>query len=109
MSIPSALGQMGQEMPAKSWSKLSLKGKGLQNKDCCLPSSSTRIKSLATAVADLQDTLKGIQNKGKDEALCALGKWAELAFSELDIFRRNFLRTWILASFYTYKSTKTIN
>ena len=40
--------------------------------------SSTRIKSPAIAVADLQSTLKGIQGEDKDEALCAQGKLAKL-------------------------------
>ena len=34
---------------------------------------------IATAVTDLQYTLKGIQGKGQDEAFCALGKLEELA------------------------------
>ena len=40
-----------------------------------LPSSSSKIRSLATAVADLEYTLKGIQGKDQDEALCVLKKW----------------------------------
>ena len=40
--------------------------------------SSTRIKSLASAVTDLQSTLKGIQGEDKDEALCAPGKLVKL-------------------------------
>ena len=78
-------------MPPKPWSKLRPKGRGLLHKECCPPSSSTRIKSSATTVADLQDTLKGIQGEDQGEALCALGKLAELALRELDIFRRKFL------------------
>ena len=46
---------------------------------CCIPYSFTRIKSLATAVADLQCTMKGIQDQEQDEALCALGKQAKQA------------------------------
>ena len=43
---------------------------------------------LATAVADLQYTLKGIQGEDQDEVLCALGKLAELAIRQLNLFRR---------------------
>lgn len=47
----------------------------MQTKECSSPSSSTRIESLATIVADLQYTLKEIQGKDLDEALSsALGK-----------------------------------
>ena len=35
---------------------------------------STRIKSLATAATDLQDTLKGIQDKEQDKAPLSFGK-----------------------------------
>lgn len=41
-------------------------------KECCLPFSSTRIKSLTTTVADIQHTLKEIQGGDQDKALCAL-------------------------------------
>ena len=50
-------------------------------KQCCLPSSSTRIKLLATAVADLQSTLKGIQDEKQGEALSALEKQAKQVLS----------------------------
>ena len=41
-----------------------------------LISSSTRIKSLATAAINLQRTLKGIRDAKQDEAFCALDKQA---------------------------------
>ena len=40
----------------------------------CLLPASTRKKSLAAAFADLQHILKGVQGRGQEEALCALGK-----------------------------------
>ena len=46
---------------------------------CHSPSGSTRIESLATAVADLH-TLKGVQRRDRKKALCALRKPAKLAF-----------------------------
>ena len=60
----------------------------MYNKERCQPSSSIRTKLLATAVADLQYTLKGIQGEDQDEVLCALGKLAELAIRQLNLFRR---------------------
>ena len=46
-----------------------------KEKACCPPSSSTRIKSLATATIEQQKyTLKETQGKDEDEALLALGK-----------------------------------
>ena len=42
------------------------------NKECCPPSVSTRIKSLATPVIDQQCILKGIQDEKQDAALYAL-------------------------------------
>ena len=50
--------------------------------ECHSPSSSTRIKSLAAAVTDLQHTLKGV-DRGQDEAVCALGELAEQAFRKI--------------------------
>lgn len=44
----------------------------LYNKECCSPSVSTRIKSLATPVIDQQCILKGIQDEKQDAALYAL-------------------------------------
>ena len=40
------------------------------------------------ADSDLKYTLKGIQGEDQDEALCALGKLAELALRQLNLFRR---------------------
>ena len=51
-------------------------------------SSSTGIQSLTTAIADFQSTLK-VQDRGQDEALCALGELAEQAL-RTDIFRGKF-------------------
>ena len=83
MSILNAVGQIGHEMPPEHWLKLQPKGKGLQNKKSCPLSSSMRIKSLATVVADLQYTLKGIQGKDQDEVLGALRKMTELTLREI--------------------------
>ena len=77
-------------MPPKPWSKLRPKGRGLSNKECCPPSSSIRTKSSPTADDDPQDTLKNVLSEDQDEALCALGKLAEPALRQLDIFRGNF-------------------
>ena len=58
---------------------------------CCPPSSSTRIKSLATAIIDQQTyALKGTQSKDEDEALLALGKQEKQALGSQKYFRRNF-------------------
>ena len=46
----------------------------LPTKNCYLPSTSARMRSLATAVTNLQHTLKGVQGEINHEALCALGK-----------------------------------
>ena len=44
----------------------------LPTKECHLPSGSTRIESLTTAVADLQHTLKRIQGAAQEwGALCS--------------------------------------
>ena len=83
-----------------NWSKMlskpcwKLRGnwKGLCNKECCPPPSSTSIKSLVTAVTDLQSTLKGIQGEDNHVALSALGKLAEPALRYLCIFRRIFYK-----------------
>ena len=88
MYIPSTLGQIDHEIPLKPSLKLILKGRGLSSKECCPSFSSLRIKPLATAVPALRYTLKGIQGKDYDEALCTLGKLAELALRELEISRR---------------------
>ena len=80
MSIPSTVGQIDHEMPPKPWSTLRLKGKALQTKECCPPSSCTRVRSLATAVSDLRYTLKITQGEDQDDALCTLGKLAEETF-----------------------------
>lgn len=58
MRILSTIGQTGHKIPPKAWSKLRPKGKGLWNRECCSPSSSTRIKSSATAVAEQQHRAK---------------------------------------------------
>ena len=62
-----------------------------KEKACCPPSSSTRIKSLATVVTDLQYILKGIQREGQDEALFALGKPAELTHQMVMYFKEKIL------------------
>ena len=56
------------------------------------PPSSTRIKSLATAITDLESTLEGIHGKDHDKAICALGKLAEPVLRYLDISSRNFYK-----------------
>lgn len=67
-------------------------------------------QSSATAVPDLQYTLKGIQDKDQDEVLCALRKLAELALRELEIFRRKIFMNLDSDIFlYLEKSTKIIN
>ena len=42
-----------------------------------LPSASTRIKSCATAAADLQHSLKEFRVESRNKALCALGNWQD--------------------------------
>lgn len=79
-------------MLSKPCWKLRGNWKGLCNKECCPPPSSTSIKSLVTPVTDLQSTLKGIQGEDHDVALCALGKLAEPALRYLCIFRRIFYK-----------------
>ena len=49
----------------------------------CLPSTSTRIKSWATAAADLQQPLKKFRVESRSEALCASGKLTEQVFREV--------------------------
>ena len=85
MRILSTIGQTGHKIPPKAWSKLRPKGKGLWNRECCSPSSSTRIKSSATAVAEQQHRAK-IRMRHS----CALGKPAELVLKGSDIFRKKF-------------------
>ena len=58
----------------------------LLTKECHLPSGSTGIKSLATAVADLQHALKRLQDTVRNEALYALGKLTEKAFRIVRFF-----------------------
>ena len=53
-----------------------------------LPSASIRIKSWATAAADLHHPLKEFRVEVRSEALCALGKLAKQVFRELDNFMR---------------------
>ena len=77
MGIHSALGQMSPERPPKPRLRSKSKGNGLQTKECCPPSSSRRMTSLAAAVADLHCTLKGSQDEGQDEAPWVLGELAE--------------------------------
>ena len=45
-----------------------------------MPSISKRIKSGATAAADLQQPRKGVQGGEQNEALCVLGKLAGQVF-----------------------------
>ena len=51
-----------------------------------LSSGSTRIECLGTAAADLQHTLKGVQGRGQNEALCSLGETGRTGL-QVDIFR----------------------
>lgn len=56
------------------------------------------MKSLATADADLQPTLKGVQGGNQEKGYCTLGKLTEQAFRQLDSFRfyeSNFLHLFI--------------
>lgn len=78
MSIPTNLGKLVNDV-SENLVEIKMELEGLCNKECCLPSSSTRKQSSATAVTDLQSTLKGIEGKDQDKALCALGKLEELA------------------------------
>ena len=87
MSTPKARGQHSQNSP-KSRFKLRWKWRGWCDKKRCLPHSSISTKSLATAVPDLQSTLKGSHGKGQDQVVCALGKLAELTLGYLDNLRR---------------------
>ena len=57
----------------------------MYNKERCRPSSSIRIKSLITAVADQQYSLKGIPGKDQDKA-----KLTAPLLRQTDIFKRNF-------------------
>ena len=62
-----------------------------EEKACCTPSSSTRIKSLATETIDQQKyTLKETQGKDDDEALLALGKQEKTGSWQLEIFQEIF-------------------
>ena len=54
------------------------------------PPSSTRIKSLTTAVLDLKSILEGIQSEDQPEALSILRKLTEPALRYVDISRKNF-------------------
>ena len=72
MSIPSAMLQTDHKALPKAESKLRSKKTQLQNKQYCMPSSSTRIKSLATVIPDLQCSQKEIQGEDQLETLCAL-------------------------------------
>ena len=58
-------------------------------KNCCLPSASTRMKPLATAVADPQHTPKGVQ--GRDQnwgTLCSGKNWQNRTSDSWVFFRR---------------------
>ena len=57
----------------------------------CLLPGSTREKSLAAAFADLQHTLKGVQGRDEEEALCALGKTGRLGLHTVRYFQEKIL------------------
>ena len=64
----------------------------MEAKNCHLPSASTRIRSLVTAVADLQHLLKGVQCEIRREALCAVGNTGRTG-PEIDTLRRKDFKT----------------
>jgi len=59
------------------------------NKNGCWPPSSTRTES-ATAVADLQQSPKGIQDGAQKGGTLSSGKTGRISFRLLDIFKRKF-------------------
>ena len=60
----------------------------LTTKNCHFPFASTRMKSVATVVSDLQNTLKGVHGGGQEWGTLLWEKLAEQVFRWLDIFRR---------------------
>ena len=107
MSTPKARGQHGQNSP-KSWLKLRWKWRGWCDQKRCPPHSSISTKSLATAVPDLQSTLKGSHGKGQDQVLCDVGKLAELTLGYLDNLRRLSMNP-VPCIFPYLESTRNIN
>ena len=72
-----------------------------------LPSSSARMKSLATAVADLQHTLKGVQRGGQERCtLCSRKKLAKQDFRQ--IFLRSFYEPCFLHPLTSRKAIKSL-
>ena len=67
------------------------KGSSLQQsrpaKECHLPPGFPRTKSLATAITNLQNALKGIQGGGQEWCTLCSGKTGRTSF-QIDIFRR---------------------
>lgn len=63
---------------------------GCVEKTCRPPPASTRTRSPATVVAALPQPWKELRAETGDEAVCALGKLAGLAFKQFGIFKRRF-------------------
>lgn len=66
-----------------------------------------RVKSRAPAVGDLEDTLKGVQGRSRNEAIYALGKLAERDSSQ-DTFRRKFYEPNFSHLFILRKALKSL-
>ena len=78
----------------------SLQAIPLSTKECCSPHGSTRIESLATAVADLH-TVKGVQGRDQEWGTLCSGKTGRADFQIVRYFQEKILWFQFLASFHT--------
>ena len=81
----------------------------MPSKNCPSPFASIRIKSLATAVADLHHTLKEFRVEIRNEALCALGKNGRTGLQIVRyFFRRRFYKPKFLRLLICRKALKSL-
>ena len=77
VSIPSAMGQNGRDMPPKPWSNRQEGAMPTENQH--VPSASARLRSGPAAASALQHALKGTERGDEERGICA-EKLAEQAF-----------------------------
>ena len=78
------------------------------SKECCSPLGSTRIESVAMAIADFQDTLKGVQGRDQEWGVLCSGKTGRIGL-QMIFLRENFMNPNFFHLSILRKALKPVN
>ena len=78
------------------------------SKECCSPLGSTKIESVAMAVADFQHTLKGVQGRDQEWGILCSGKTGRIGL-QMIFLRENFMNPNFFHLPILRKALKSVN